>query len=161
MISASISDFSKELYANIDRIWEKPPDEIKKMKEDLNVPRMYAWFKVNYTFHQLKSMGELLSVSAACANEGMSLDTIKAINNRFITHQINLMKAQGLEDTVKILMKAGKMIDGAKNVEEYLAINDPLRIYVAKMGQAGWLDHEQYWSEMSSAWNIIDSLKGG
>jgi hypothetical protein len=159
MTEKKISDFSKELYAAVDRIFKEKPDEIRRMKQDLNAPRMRAFFKVNYTFHELKSITEILGVSVSCANEGMSLDCIKSMVTRFIEHQCILMVSQGLHDTVKLLRDACNLMEEAQTLQEYLEIVEPLSIYATKMGPAGWLDYEQHWSEVSSAWDIIDSIK--
>jgi hypothetical protein len=159
MINSSVSEFIEELKVNIDRIWDKPPDEIRKMKQNLNIPRMRAFFKVNYAFHDLKSIAESLSVLGTCANEGMSMDCIKAATTRFINVKCILMTASGLTDTVQLLKKASEIIEEVQNAKEYLDVVDLLNIYVRKMSDTGWLDLEMHWSEISSAYDMIDSVK--
>jgi hypothetical protein len=158
MTAKKISDFSKGLYTAVDRIFKEKPEEIRRMKQDLNAPRMRAFFKVNYAFHELKSIVEILGISVRCASEDMSLDCIKSMVTGFIEHQCILLVAQGLHDTVKLLRDACELMEKVQTVQEYLEIVEPLSIYVAKMGPSGWLDYEQYWSEISSAWDIIDSI---
>ena len=159
MTDASVSEFIKEVEDLIDKIWEKPPVEIKNVKEIPKIAPLRPFFGINYAFHLLSQLRGTLITLTACARNGVSIDSIKSVTTAVIKSKCVFIEITGLTETLQLLGKTCKVIEGIENICDYVDITDRLCIYLGKLSDRGWLDLEMHWKEVSSAYDIIDSLK--
>jgi hypothetical protein len=159
MTDESVAEFIKEVENLTDKIWEKPPAKIKNMRETQEIALMRPFFKINYSFHNLRALLEELGTLKDCTKNGVLIDCLKSVTIALIESKCAFQEAIGLADTVQLLRKACKVVAKVDNAHDYMAIVDKLFIYLGKMSDRGWLDLEMHWSEVSSAHDIVDSLK--
>lgn len=101
----------------------------------------------------------ILGTLRDCARGGVLIDCIKSVTIAIIETKCVFQETIGLTETTQLLRKACKVTERVQNVYDYMDIVDKLVIYLEKMSDRGWLDLGMHWSEVSSAYDMIDSLK--
>ena len=159
MADENVSEFIRELQGLIDEVWRKPPADIKNVKEEPSkVALMRTFPKVNFGFHVLNELSCTLGVLRTCAGNHVSIDSIKVVTAAILENRSIITEVCGFTDTTRLMRRASKVIEQIQNAQEYMNIVGKLNIYLGKMSEKGWLDLEMHWSELSSAYDIIDSL---
>lgn len=158
MNEISVPEFIKELDVAINRIWEKPPVEIKKLKQRQRAYPLLPFTIINYAFHYCRGLMETISVMGRCADDNVLLENLKTITIEIIKEKCIYLEVVGLSDTVRFLRRICKVMESIQKVDDFTTICTKLAMYLGKLADRGWLDLEMHWSEVSSAYDLITSL---
>ena len=150
----SVEKVVKEIDQRIEKIWNRPPLELKRLLE-VKGPLRKPFNVVIYAYWDANALASTLWTLRHNAKTGVPVGPLAIITKSILENHIRSFEAYGLPDTVTLLRKVSDVQPQVKESKEYILVVERLIVYLNRLGMAGWLDLMVPWKELGETFEKV------
>lgn len=143
----SIDNVVKEIDQRIEKIWNRPPSELKSLLE-VKGPLRKPFNVVIYAYWDTNALAGTLWTLRQNAKDGVPISSLTTITGSILDSHAKSFEAYGLLDTAALLREGSAIQSQVKDPKEYILIAERLIVYLNRLGMAGWIDLMIPWKEL-------------